>query len=63
MEFHMKLLAADEFRGRNTPSIELKIVSKYIALKAEELGLLPLLPRHSTMVPIIMELVPGVTAF
>ena len=44
MEFHMKFLSADEFRGRNTPSLELKIASRYIALMAEEIGLLPLLP-------------------
>jgi hypothetical protein len=47
MEFHMKFLSADEFRGRNTPSIELKIASRYIALIAEEIGLLPLLPDGS----------------
>ena len=44
-KFHLKFLAADEFQGRNTPSNELKIASKYIALMAERYGLKPLMPE------------------
>jgi len=55
MEFHMKFLAADEFRGRNTPSTELKIASKYIALMAERIGLQPLLPDGSFLQEIPLD--------
>lgn len=47
LKFHLKFLAADEFQGRNTPSNELKIASKYIALMAERYGLKPLMPDGS----------------
>jgi hypothetical protein len=47
MKFHVALLGAPEFRGRNTPSAELEIASKYIALTAERLGLKPLMPGGS----------------
>jgi len=47
MKFHLKLLNAPEFRGRNTPSAELDIASKYIALKAERISLKPLMPGGS----------------
>jgi hypothetical protein len=43
MKFHMRFLAATEFRGRNTPSVEQDIASKYIALTAERIGLAPLM--------------------
>ncbi|MFC2156563.1 M28 family peptidase [Acidobacteriota bacterium] len=55
MEFHMKFLAADEFLGRNTPSRELKIASRYIALKAEDLGLKPLMPDGSYLQEIPLD--------
>jgi len=47
MKFHMKFLSSDEFKGRNTPSSELKIASRYIALMAETIGLKPLMPNGS----------------
>jgi len=47
MKFHMQFLAAKEFQGRNTPSVELDIASKYIALVAQQIGLKPLLPNGS----------------
>ena len=47
LKFHLRFLAADEFQGRNTPSNELKIASKYIALMAEQYGLKPLMPDGS----------------
>ena len=47
MKFPLQFLAAPEFRGRNTPSTELDIASKYIALMAERIGLKPLMPGGS----------------
>jgi hypothetical protein len=47
MTFHLKFLSAEEFRGRNTPSVELDIASKYIALTAEKIGLKPLMDGES----------------
>jgi len=47
MKFHLRFLGAPEFRGRTTPSAELDIASKYIALTAERIGLKPLLPGGS----------------
>ena len=47
MKFHLRFLGAPEFRGRNTPSAELDIASKYIALTAERIGLKPLMPGGS----------------
>jgi hypothetical protein len=47
MKFAMKFLSAPEFRGRNTPSVELDIASKYIAMTAEQIGLKPLMPGGS----------------
>jgi hypothetical protein len=44
---HLDILAADEFRGRDTPSPELKIASRYLAVWAESYGLQPLLPDGS----------------
>ncbi|MFH0991172.1 MAG: M28 family peptidase [bacterium] len=43
----MKFLSATEFQGRNMPSVELEIASKYIALMAEQIGLKPLMPDGS----------------
>lgn len=43
MKPHLEFLAAPEFRGRNAPSAELDIASKYIALTAERIGLQPLM--------------------
>jgi hypothetical protein len=47
MRFALEFLGSPEFRGRNTPSAELDIASKYIALTAERLGLKPLMPGGS----------------
>ncbi len=47
MKFHMKFLSSDEFKGRNVPSTELKIASRYIALMAETIGLKPLMSDGS----------------
>ena len=62
MRFHMAFLGAPEFRGRNTPSAELNIASKYIALTAERIGLEPLMPGGSfyQAVPVeVTSIVPG----
>jgi len=47
MGFHMNFLGSPEFQGRNTPSAELDIASKYVALTAERIGLKPLMPGGS----------------
>ncbi len=47
MRFHMQFLGAAEFKGRNMPSVELEIASRYIALVARRLGLKPLMPDGS----------------
>ncbi|MCJ7488448.1 MAG: M28 family peptidase, partial [Candidatus Aminicenantes bacterium] len=47
MKFHLQFLGAPEFRGRTTPSAELDIASKYIALTAQRIGLKPLMPGGS----------------
>jgi hypothetical protein len=47
LDILLDILAADEFRGRDTPSSELKIASRYLAVMAESYGLKPLLPDGS----------------
>jgi hypothetical protein len=47
MRFSLEFLGSPEFRGRSTPSSELDIASKYIALTAERIGLKPLGPGGS----------------
>lgn len=47
LKVHLDILASDEFQGRNTPSQELKIASRYIATLAESYGLKPLMPDGS----------------
>ena len=47
LKVHLDVIASDEFRGRNTPSQELKITSRYIATFAESYGLKPLMPDGS----------------
>lgn len=56
MRFHLKFLSAKEFKGRNTPSAELNIASKYIALIAEQNGLKPLMPDGSYYQEIPVEI-------
>lgn len=47
LKVHLDVIASDEFRGRNMPSQELKIASRYIATLAESYGLNPLMPDGS----------------
>ncbi len=47
LKVHLKFLAADEFKGRNAPSPELKITSRYIATMVESYGLEPIMPAGS----------------
>ncbi len=47
MKPYLKFLGSKEFRGRNAPSAELNIASRYIALIAERIGLKPLMPNGS----------------
>jgi hypothetical protein len=47
MKPNLKFLGSKEFRGRNAPSAELNIASRYIALVAERIGLKPLAPNGS----------------
>jgi Peptidase family M28 len=47
MKFPLEFLGSPEFRGRSTPSAELDIASEYIAMTAERIGLLPLMPDGS----------------
>jgi hypothetical protein len=47
MKQHLKFLGSKEFRGRNAPSAELNIASRYIALTADRIGLKPLMPNGS----------------
>jgi hypothetical protein len=42
MKFSLRFLSGPEFRGRPTPSPELDIAARYIAMTAEKLGLEPL---------------------
>ena len=41
-EAHLRFLAADELRGRNTGSVELNIAGRYIAEQFRKCGLTPL---------------------
>lgn len=55
LKVHLDFLAADEFQGRNTPSKELKIASRYLATMAESYGFKPLLPDGSFYQKIPLE--------
>jgi hypothetical protein len=55
LKVHLDVIASDEFRGRNTPSQELKITSRYIATLAESYGLKPLMPDGSFFQKIPLE--------
>lgn len=57
MSFHQKFLGAPEFRGRETPSPEQDLASRYIALTAERIGLKPLLPGGSYLQEVPVEVV------
>ncbi len=62
MSFHMKFLAAPEFRGRKTPSVEQDVASRYIALTAERIGLQPLMPGGSYFQEVPVEVTSVVPA-
>ena len=47
LKLHLDFLAADELPGRDTPSNELNIAAKYLALVSESYGLKPLMPDGS----------------
>jgi len=53
---HLSFIAADEMAGRNTPSKELKIVSRYLAVQAAEYGFKPLMPDGSYFQQIPLEI-------
>ena len=55
MAFHQRFLSSPEFRGRPTPSAELDIASRYIALQAERTGLEPLMPDGSYLQEVPVE--------
>jgi hypothetical protein len=57
LKVHLDVIASDEFRGRNTPSPELKIASRYIATLAESYGLKPLIPGGSFFqeIPLVVD--------
>ena len=55
LKVHLDVIASDEFLGRNTPSQELKIASRYIATLAESYGLKPLMPDGSFFQKIPLE--------
>ncbi len=53
---HLEFIAADEFAGRNAPSTELKITSRYLATLVASYGFRPLLPDGSFLQDIPLEL-------
>jgi len=52
---HLEFIAADEFAGRNTPSTELKITSRYLATMVASYGFKPLMPDGSFLQNIPLE--------
>lgn len=44
---HLKFLASDELKGRDTPSNELRMTSRYLATLVESYGFKPLMPDGS----------------
>jgi len=53
---HLNFIAADELAGRNTPSPELKIASRYLAALLENYGLKPLMPDGSFFQKVPLEI-------
>jgi hypothetical protein len=47
LEFHLNFLASDDFKGRDTPSPELKIASAYLASLSEHYKLSTIMPDSS----------------
>jgi len=62
MRFHLEFLSSPEFRGRSTPSPELDIASRYIAMTAERIGLEPLMPDGSYFQEVPVEVAAVATA-
>lgn len=61
MKLPTRFLSSPLFRGRNVPSPELEIAAEYLALRAEEIGLEPILPGGSFFQEIPLE-VSGVSS-
>jgi hypothetical protein len=55
MKFPVRFLSATAFQGRNVPSTELEIAAEYLALRAEEIGLEPVLSSGSCFQEIPLE--------
>ena len=55
LKHHLDFLAADEFKGRNTPSAELKIASKYLSNLSKKYGLTPVMSDNSYFQSIPLE--------
>ncbi|MFC1477226.1 M28 family peptidase [candidate division KSB1 bacterium] len=55
LRIHLNIIAAEEFKGRDTPSPELKITSRYIAEIVKSYGLEPLMPDGSYLQDIPLE--------
>jgi Zn-dependent M28 family amino/carboxypeptidase len=63
---HLQFIAADELAGRNAPSTELKITSRYLAAIVESYGFQPLMSDGSFLQHLPLEvrsIVPGETHF
>ena len=55
LKHHLDFLAADEFQGRDTPSSELKIASKYLSNLSKKYGLMPIMSDNSYFQSIPLE--------
>ena len=55
LKHHLDFLAADEFQGRDTPSSELKIASKYLSNLSKKYGLIPIMSDNSYFQSIPLE--------
>lgn len=56
LKTHLSFIASDEFGGRNTPSTELKITSRYLATMVESYGFESLMPDGSFFQNIPLEI-------
>jgi hypothetical protein len=55
MKFPEQLLAAQEFRGRNSPSAEADVAARYIAMVAQRMGLKAVLPGGTYLQEVPVE--------
>lgn len=55
MKFPMEFLSSPEFLGRSTPSPELDLATRYIALEAQRIGLKPLMPDGTFLQEVPLE--------